>query len=311
MRINSSPGAAKNVIPKFVLPVGEPISSFNQFFGPVMIMASAFMKRRILLLFSTFAIAASLLFLPACRKQQRVAKTAPPPLPSRAAPSLPTSRETSQASRTPSEPGRKVRAVVVGYTEQGIASWYGIPYHGRRAADGEIYDMETLVAAHRLLPFNTCLKVTNLANEKSVNVRIIDRGPIVEGRILDLSKAAARQIDLLGPGIGQVRLEVIGAPIDNPSNDFYAVQVGAFSVAANAERVRSQYAQRFGTAQLAVKQGAAPLWRVLIGKEPSISAAQELANVLSAENRNVFVVRLDETVIKPGTSIVPGFVPER
>lgn len=198
----------------------------------------------------------------------------------------------------------------VGYTEQGIASWYGIPYHGRRAADGEIYDMETLVAAHRLLPFNTWLKVTNVANNKTVEVRIIDRGPFVEGRILDLSKAAARQIDLLGPGIGQVRMEVIGAPVDIPSNDFYAVQVGAFSVAANAEYLRSQYAQRFGAAQLAVKQGAVPLWRVLIGKEPSVSAAQELANVLGAENRNVFVVRLDETVIKPGTRIVPELLPE-
>jgi rare lipoprotein A len=132
----------------------------------------------------------------------------------------------------------------------------------------------------------------------------------VEGRILDLSKAAARQIELLGPGIGRVRLEVIGAPVDIPLNDFYAVQVGAFSVAANAERVRMQYAERFGTAQLAVKQGAVPVWRVLIGKEPSVDAAQKLANVLSAENRNVFVVRLDETAIKPGTSIVPGLLPE-
>jgi rare lipoprotein A len=198
----------------------------------------------------------------------------------------------------------------VGYTEEGIASWYGKPYHGRPAADGEIYNMETLVAAHRLLPFNTWLKVTNLANNKSVSVRIIDRGPFVEGRIVDLSKAAARQIDLLGPGIGHVRLEVIGAPVDIPSNDFYAVQVGAFSVAANAERVRLQYAQRFGTAQLAVKQGAVPLWRVLIGKEPSIQSAQELANVLSAEKKDVFVVRLDETVVKTGTSIVPALVPD-
>ncbi len=170
--------------------------------------------------------------------------------------------------------------------------------------------METLVAAHRVMPFNTWLKVTNLANGKSVNVRIIDRGPFVRGRILDLSKAAARQIDLLGPGIGRVRLEVIGAPADNPSNDFYAVQIGAFSVAANAERLRARYAQRFGTAQVAIKSGPVPLWRVLIGKEPSIQAAQELATVLASENRNVFVVRLDETVLKPGASVVPGLLAE-
>jgi rare lipoprotein A len=268
------------------------------------------MKRRIFHPFAIVAIASSFLLLPACRKHQRVAQMAAPPQPSRTAEPQAAERELTQPPKASSEPRRKVPVVPVGYTEQGIASWYGIPYHGRRAADGEIYDMETLVAAHRLLPFNTWLKVTNLANSKSVNVRVIDRGPFVEGRILDLSKAAARQIDLLGPGIGRVRLEVIGAPVDIPTNDFYAVQVGAFSVAANAERVRSEYAQRFGTAQLAVKQGAVPLWRVLIGKEPSISAAQELANVLSAEKRNVFVVRLDETVIKPGSSIVPALLPE-
>ena len=73
-------------------------------------------------------------------------------------------------------------AVPVGYTEEGIASWYGVPYHGRPAADGEIYDMEKLVAAHRVIPFNTWIKVTNLSNNQSVNVRIIDRGPFVHGR---------------------------------------------------------------------------------------------------------------------------------
>jgi rare lipoprotein A len=261
------------------------------------------MKHRSVIPIATIAIAGCLLLSSACRKHHRVAKTASAPQPSSTAPA-------PQHSRGSAQPARKAVAVPLGYTEEGIASWYGKPYHGRPAADGEIYNMETLVAAHRLLPFNTWLKVTNLANDKSVTVRIIDRGPFVEGRIVDLSKAAARQIDLLGPGIGHVRLEVIGAPVDVPSNDFYAVQVGAFSVAANAERVRLQYAQRFGTAQLAVKQGAVPLWRVLIGKEPSIQSAQELANVLGAENKDVFVVRLDETVIKPGTTIVPGLVPD-
>jgi rare lipoprotein A len=283
-------------------PLGALFSSFNQFVWPVIIRASAAMKQRILPLIASLAIASSVLLSSGCKKHHRVAKTPPAPQPRNVA--LP-----PQLSKAPSKSVRKSLAVSVGYTEEGIASWYGVPYHGRQAADGEIYDMETLVAAHRVMPFNTWLKITNLANNKSVNVRIIDRGPFVEGRIVDLSKAAARQIGLLGPGIGRVRLEVTGAPPDIPSNDFYAVQVGAFSVAANAERVRMQYAQRFGTAQMAVKQGPVPLWRVLIGKEPSIAAAQELANVLSAENRAVFVVRLDETVMKAGTT-VPGLMPE-
>jgi rare lipoprotein A len=184
----------------------------------------------------------------------------------------------------------------VGYSEEGLASWYGVPYHHRHAADGEIYDMETLVAAHRLLPFNTWLRVTNLTNNKMVDVRVIDRGPFVEGRILDLSKAAARQIDLLGPGVGRVRLEVIAAPTDVASNDFYAVQVGAFTVRENAERARIEYERRYGTAQLAVKQGRVTMWRVLVGRETSVAAAQKLAITLNAENKDVFVVRLDETV---------------
>jgi len=163
--------------------------------------------------------------------------------------------------------------------------------------------METLVAAHRLLPFNTWLRVTNLQNSKTVNVRVIDRGPFVDGRIIDLSKAAARQIDLLGPGIGAVRLEVIGAPADIPSNDFYTVQVGAFTVYANAERVRTEYAQRFGSAQLAIKQGNAPLYRVLVGKERSVAGAQQVADQLRAEGKDGFVVRLDETV--PNAPLAP------
>ena len=105
-------------------------------------------------------------------------------------------------------PASRCRARI-GATETGIASWYGVPYHGRRAASGEIYDMEQLTAAHRTLPFDTWVEVTNLDNGKHVDVRITDRGPFVDGRIIDLSRAAARQIDMLGPGIARVRLKVI------------------------------------------------------------------------------------------------------
>jgi rare lipoprotein A len=184
-------------------------------------------------------------------------------------------------------------SVPVGTTEQGLASWYGVPYHGRPAADGEIYDMEQLVAAHRTMPFNTWLKVTNLNNGRTVNVRVIDRGPFVQSRIIDLSKAAARQIQMLGPGVAPVRLEVISAPVDVPANDFYAVQVGAFASEANAEMLRSRYAAQYGSAQISIKQGHVPLYRVLVGKLPSADAAQQLANQLRPQVGQVFVVRLD------------------
>ncbi len=92
------------------------------------------------------------------------------------------------------------KAPRIGQKENGIASWYGIPYHGRRAANGEIYDMEKLTAAHRTLPFDTWVRVHDLDNGKKIDVRITDRGPFIRGRIIDLSKAAARDIDMLRSG---------------------------------------------------------------------------------------------------------------
>jgi len=228
-----------------------------------------------------------LILLPACgKKHQRAAIPKTP----RAA-----SAPAQSASRHSIPPA----PLPVGYTEQGLASWYGVPYHGRPAADGEIYDMEKLVAAHRVMPFNTWLRVTNLANNRSVDVRVIDRGPFIEGRIIDLSKAAARQIELLGPGVGPVKLEVIAAPADVAANDFYAVQVAAFSVYENAEHSRDQYAQRFGTAQVVLKQGPTPLWRVLVGRESSVAGAQQLAERIRGEVKDVYIVRLDQTLPNP------------
>jgi rare lipoprotein A len=97
-------------------------------------------------------------------------------------------------------------------TESGVASWYGVPYHGRRTASGEIYDMEQFTAAHRTLPFQTWVEVTDLDNGKRVSVRVTDRGPFVDGRIIDLSLAAARKIEMVGPGTARVKLKVIPAP---------------------------------------------------------------------------------------------------
>jgi hypothetical protein len=102
--------------------------------------------------------------------------------------------------------------VKIGYEQRGIASWYGNPYHGRATASGEIYDMERLTAAHPRLPFGVTTRVENLSNGKTVEVKINDRGPFKKGRIIDLSRAAARQIDLLGPGTTEVRIKVIAAP---------------------------------------------------------------------------------------------------
>jgi rare lipoprotein A len=185
-------------------------------------------------------------------------------------------------------------------SEDGVASWYGVPYHGRPAADGEIYDMEQLVAAHRTMPFNTWVRVTNLSNGLSVDVRVIDRGPFANGRVIDLSKAAARQIQMIGPGTARVHLEVIAAPVDKPADDFYAVQIAALANYSNAEDLRATYANRFGAAQISIKQGRVPLYRILVGKQPSSAGAQQIAGKLRSElGHEVFVVRLDSQVRTP------------
>jgi rare lipoprotein A len=186
-------------------------------------------------------------------------------------------------------------AVQVGYAETGLASWYGAPYHGRRAANGEIYDMETMTAAHRTLPFNTWVRVQNLENQRTADVRIIDRGPFVDGRIIDVSHAAARSLGFLGPGTARVRFEVIRLP-EASTAAVFAVQVGAFQDRRNAERLRQRMASEYGTAQLCRRDGAPPLWRVLVGSDLTESAAARLAAQIrkdSGENITAFVVRLD------------------
>lgn len=93
----------------------------------------------------------------------------------------------------------------------GKASWYGVPFHGRLTANGEIYDMNTLTAAHKTLPFDSLVKVTNLANNESVIVRINDRGPYVHGRNIDLSYQAAKHLNMVGAGVAPVKLEILAA----------------------------------------------------------------------------------------------------
>jgi rare lipoprotein A len=119
------------------------------------------------------------------------------------------SLSTACARKTSAHVPSSVKPAPIGATETGIASWYGDPHNGRRSANGEVYDMEKLTAAHRTLPFDTWVEVTNLTNQKSVEVRITDRGPFVDGRIIDLSLAAAREIDMVAAGIVRVRIKVI------------------------------------------------------------------------------------------------------
>lgn len=231
-------------------------------------------------------VVAALVLLSACGKKKSKIPVPPPPTPSAPAPSAPVN--VTPVPRPPAVPAP------LGQVQRGMASWYGNPYHGRRAADGEIYDMETFVAAHRTMPFQTWVRVRNVANGKTVDVRIIDRGPFVNNRIIDLSHAAAKEIELIGPGTAQVELTVISSPeITTPAQ--FGVQVGAFRERANADRYQQTLLAAYGSARIVERAGDPTMWRVVAGSEPTPEAAEILARRVRQEQHvaQAFVVRVD------------------
>ncbi len=226
-------------------------------------------------------------FLAGCAARRPV--TSPPATtPEQGAPPVtePTRSTTAPRAAPPS-------AVPGEYTEEGVASWYGAPFNGRRTSNGEIYDMHQLTAAHRTLPFNAVVRVTNLTNGKEVNVRINDRGPFVANRVIDLSYSAAEAIGMVGPGTAEVRLDVVAGP--DPNVGFFGVQVGAFQVEENAERLRQQLSARYTPVTIAEFDSPNGVYyRVRAGRLPSEAAAQELATqIQQQENTVALVVRLD------------------
>jgi rare lipoprotein A len=180
------------------------------------------------------------------------------------------------------------------FVEEGKASWYGVPFHGRRAANGEIFDMNSLVAAHRTLPFGSILRVTNLNNGREVEVRVIDRGPFVGDRVLDLARAAAVSLDMIGTGTAPVRIELLSGP--NPAVGEFTVQVGAFADRGNAERLRDRLLAHYQP--IFIQDLDAPtghFYRVRVGSVTSAEAAQQLAAQLKASDGfQTFVMRLDQ-----------------
>jgi rare lipoprotein A len=181
------------------------------------------------------------------------------------------------------------------FVEQGIASWYGVPFDGRRASDGEIFDMRLPVAAHRTLPFGSIVRVTNLNNGLQTEVRIIDRGPFVAGRIIDLSLAAARVLNLVGTGTAPVRIELLSSPA--PLAGVFTVQAGAFTQRENAERLRLRLADRYMPILIEEQVLAnGHFFRVRIGRVPTQDEAERLAAMLAEDGvLQTFVVRVDET----------------
>jgi rare lipoprotein A len=212
--------------------------------------------------------------------------------------------ETAEAAPRPPKPAapgkrRKDNSVPVdaGYIEEGEASWYGAPFHGRQASNGEIYDMNKLTAAHRTLPFETMVRVTNQKNGKSTVVRITDRGPFVNNRIIDLSYAAAREIESIGPGVVPVRVEVLSTGVD-PTAGFFTVQVGSFRDRANAEHLRERLSASYSPIFIKrFEANGGSFYRVHVGKVSGEEAAKEFGEQLRTREGVVpMVIRLDGNV---------------
>jgi rare lipoprotein A len=187
--------------------------------------------------------------------------------------------------------GRAPSRAEGGGAQEGVASWYGPGFHGNRTSSGEIYNQYDLTAAHKTLPLGTRVAVTNLDNGRSVEVRVNDRGPFVGGRIIDLSYAAARNLGMIGSGTCPVRVEVLASDGAIAAVGF-AVQVGSFSDATKAERLRAALHARFKNVYVSpLTSGASRYYRVRIGRFPSRDKAR-------AEARRVVSLGLPAIIVE-------------
>ncbi|MDX1595157.1 MAG: septal ring lytic transglycosylase RlpA family protein [Gammaproteobacteria bacterium] len=176
-----------------------------------------------------------------------------------------------------------------GYRERGVASWYGTKFHGRSTSNGEPYDMYGMSAAHKTLPIPSYVRVTNLLNKRTVVVRVNDRGPFVDDRVIDLSYAAAAKLDMLTIGTAPVEVIAVGPGDTLPGPSFAKtpevwIQAGAFTVRDNAERLRARLAAAAITA-VEVRQadvGGRAFYKVRLGPVASTAEADRVARILAA-----------------------------
>ncbi|MFH2012670.1 MAG: septal ring lytic transglycosylase RlpA family protein [Pseudomonadota bacterium] len=179
-----------------------------------------------------------------------------------------------------------------GGVETGVGSWYGADFHGKPTSSGEIYNMHDLTAAHKTLPLGTCVIVTNLENGKSVEVKINDRGPFIEGRIIDLSFAAARALEMVDCGIAMVRVEVTKRVkyYDVP----YTIQVGSFIERENALDLKEELCKKYKDVYIVeTKIFDKKYHRVRLGYFNSEKSAESEALILKRDDYTAFVTRRD------------------
>lgn len=201
-------------------------------------------------------------------------------------------RDTSVGSSSaPLVSSKATPTAVPVFRETGIAAWYGLDYQGRKTASGEVFDMNGLSAAHRTLPLGTTLRVTNLDNSKSITVRITDRGPLVKSRILDLSYAAAKELEFIPQGTARVMIET-QEPLRNGA--LYTVQAALFSEEENARMLKDRLTRRFEQVSIIpLETNVARLYRVRVGSYSSPERAEQVAAKLTMEGLEPIVLRKD------------------
>ena len=182
-------------------------------------------------------------------------------------------------------------------SEVGLASWYGPPYANRKGADGTVYDQNAMTAAHRTLPMGSIVRVTNLANDQSVFVRITDRGPFVGDRIIDLSLAAAKETGVYRAGVARVRVEAYAPPI-HPGVDpagKWCVQIGAFPDEAGAIKLKNSLLRRYSTAKVIEFAGPTGHWVRINPLKADRATASQIANSIHVPvpGAQPYIVRLN------------------
>jgi rare lipoprotein A len=236
-------------------------------------------------------LALGLLFLAGCEHNKKASKNHVPPPPTVTTDTAPSTETTAKAPAAPSVETNKHAKPI--YIETGLASWYGPPYHNHRGANGEVYDQNALTAAHRTLPMNSVVRVTNESTKHAVVVRITDRGPFIEDRVIDLSLAAAKAVDVWRPGTATVKIEVLSTPAPIFEGGRWCVQIGAFQSRHDALKLKEKLQDHYQNAQVIEFTGPTGEW-VRIRPEGDVkSVAQEVASKTHVKEGGVFLVRLD------------------
>jgi rare lipoprotein A len=228
------------------------------------------------------------------KTQAQIPQPPPPSLPQDKPVVIPPRAETPVADEKADEKIEVPAGAKPIFEETGTASWYGAPYHNRRGSNGEIYNMHAMTAAHLTLPLGSIARITNLKTGHSAVVRITDRGPFVVGRIVDLSLAAAKALDVYLPGTARVRLEVLQSPVPLTTGGRWAVQIGALHDPKAAAELAEHLQKRYQTAKVVKFVSPVGDWWVRVRvMDDDRQRAMDMVRETETAAGAVFLVRLD------------------